>query len=285
MKFSKPVTELIQRRSSCRTFKDQVIPFDMKEQILTYARQNAVGLFGQTARFDIVENLELVPDQRIGTYGFISGATAFVAGAIEKADKCFIDFGYIFERLILYITDLGLGTCWLGGTLHRTEFASKMRLNAHEIIPAVSPVGFVNETRSLKEKTIRFLAGSAKRKTWSELFFHFQVGHPLKETQAGSYKNPLEMVRLAPSASNKQPWRIIYDSQKQRIHFFLERAKSYDLLKSKVKMDMQGLDIGIALCHFELTAREAGLKGNWQILSKKEIPQTSFEYIVSWIAD
>ncbi len=283
MEFSKPVTEIIRQRFSCRTYKNQAVPVEMKDKILAFANKDAVGPFGGRVRFNIIENLDLAPNEQIGTYGFISGASAFLAGAIQKTDKCFVEFGYIFEKLLLYITDLGLGTCWLGGTLDRSEFVAKMDLKADEIIPAVSPVGFVNETRSLKEKTIRFFAGSAKRKAWAELFFHKQAGAPLSEKEAGSYTNPLEMVRLAPSASNKQPWRVIYDSQKQHFHFFLERSKTYDLLKMKI--DMQGLDAGIALCHFELTAREAGLKGKWQILPQVEIPTTSFEYIVSWIID
>jgi nitroreductase len=283
MEFSKPVTEIIRQRFSCRTYQEQVVPAGIKDKILSYSRENSVGPFGGSVRLHIIENLELASDEQIGTYGFISGASAFLAGAIQKAEKCFVDYGYIFEKLILYATDIGLGTCWLGGTLDRSEFASKMKLKADEIIPAVSPVGFINESRSLKEKTIRFFAGSAKRKAWAELFFHNLAGTPLSEKEAGSYTNPLETVRLAPSASNKQPWRVIYDTQKQRFHFFLERSKSYNLLK--MKMDMQGLDAGIALCHFELTAREAGLKGKWEILSTDEIPETNFEYIVSWIAD
>ncbi|MBN2092463.1 nitroreductase [candidate division KSB1 bacterium] len=281
MEFSKPVTEIIRQRFSCRTYKNQVVPAGIKDKILSYTQENSVGPFGGSVRFHIIENLDLAPNEQIGTYGFITGASAFLAGAIQKAEKCFVDYGFIFEKLILYITDLGLGTCWLGGTLDRTEFVSKMELKADEIIPAVSPVGFINESRSLKEKTIRFFAGSAKRKPWTALFFDIH-GQPLSEKEADSYTNPLEMVRLAPSASNKQPWRVIYDTQKQRFHFFLERSKSYDLLK--MKMDMQGLDAGIALCHFELTAREAGLKGKWEILSAAEILATSFEYIVSWIA-
>jgi len=283
VELSKPVNEIIRQRFSCRTYKNQAIPAWISDKILSYTRENSVGPFGGRSRFHVLENLDLAPNEKIGTYGFITGASAFLAGAIQKDEKCFVDYGFIFEKLILYITDLGLGTCWLGGTLHRSEFASKMELKADEIIPAVSPVGFIHETRSLKEKTIRFFAGSAKRKAWAELFFHNQAGTSLSEKEAGSYVIPLEMVRLAPSASNKQPWRVIYDSQKQRFHFFLERSKSYDWLK--MKMDMQGLDAGIALCHFELTAREAGLTGKWEILSPDEIPATSFEYIVSWIAN
>jgi len=32
-----------------------------------------------------------------------------------------IDFGYTFEKLILYATFLGFGTCWIGGSYHSAE--------------------------------------------------------------------------------------------------------------------------------------------------------------------
>lgn len=32
---------------------------------------------------------------------------------------------------------------------------------------------------------------------------------PLEKEEAGNYEAALEMVRIAPSASNKQPWRIL----------------------------------------------------------------------------
>ncbi|MGH4140908.1 hypothetical protein [Clostridium sp.] len=56
-------------------------------------------------------------------------------------------------------------------------------------------------------------------------FFETDGLVPLNEDSAGEYVVPLEMVRLGPSASNKQPWRIIKD--KNAYHFFLCRTKGY----------------------------------------------------------
>ena len=36
---------------------------------------------------------------------------------------------------------------------------------------------------------------------------------PLTEEEAGDYQFPLEMLRLAPSAVNKQPWRVVADER------------------------------------------------------------------------
>jgi hypothetical protein len=46
-------------------------------------------------------------------------------------------------------------------------------------------------------------------------------------------------------------------------------------------MPIQDIDIGIAMSHFELTAREMGIAGKWRI-SGKAPPVSSLDYIVSW---
>jgi hypothetical protein len=70
-------------------------------------------------------------------------------------------------------------------------------------------------------------------------------------------------------------------------HFFLQRIKGYgkgSLLYTMLRLaDLQRVDMGIAMCHFELTANELGIKGVW-ILDEPGIekPQGA-EYTVSWI--
>lgn len=47
---------------------------------------------------------------------------------------------------------------------------------------------------------------------------------------------------------------------------------------------MQRLDMGIAMCHFELTARELGLSGKWLNMALGIVkPDDLTEYIVSWV--
>ena len=88
----------------------------------------------------------------------------------------------------------------------------------------------------------------------------------------------LEMVRLAPSASNKQPWRLIVD-QNNGVHFFIQIEP-----KSDHVLNYQKLDIGIAMCHFELTMHNFEKDGNWKT-SPPEIDydQNIYHYVASWI--
>jgi len=44
---------------------------------------------------------------------------------------------------------------------------------------------------------------------------------------------------------------------------------------------LQEVDMGIALCHFELAAREIGLPGNWTE-ARPAFDAGTWEYVLSW---
>ena len=82
------------------------------------------------------------------------------------------------------------------------------------------------------------------------------------------------MVRLAPSAGNKQPWRIVKESDRNVFHFYIiEVTGAYAVFPP--------VDIGIAVCHWELTAEELGIKGEWEF-SQPDIPSEGYVYKISW---
>ena len=70
---------------------------------------------------------------------------------------------------------------------------------------------------------------------------------------------------------NRQPWRVLIRDGK--VHFFLKRDVS-EGSGSDDKPDMQMVDMGIALCHFQLAAQKSGLSvefclGDFQHLSEQ----------------
>lgn len=225
--------------------------------------------------------------RRLGTYGMIRGARTFLAGAVRASDRALEDFGYLLELLILKATDLGLGTCWLGGTFDRSAFARAIGLRKDELLPAVTPVGLSAERRDLLEQVIRFGAGSARRRPWAVLFFDGRWSEPLGAAEAGPYAGPLEALRLAPSASNRQPWRILRQERDGPFHLFLRRTPGYGLAAGS---DLQRLDMGIAMAHFDLAAAEDGLRGAWTRLEEPTAPAgtpglAGPQYIATWRAE
>jgi hypothetical protein len=125
-----------------------------------------------------------------------------------------------------------------------------------------------------------------RRLPMDKLFFSETLNCSITPESAGAYLLPLEMVRLAPSASNKQPWRIVRVGDIW--HFFLQRTKGYGkgtLVFNILRLaDLQRVDMGIAMCHFELAARELDLQGSWVIDEPQLAMPEGTEYTVSWIA-
>ena len=274
--------EAINKRVSIRNYTDQLIENEKRDEIIRLLNSNKDGPFGNRVRFELIDLSEMEKKEMktLGTYGFISGASFYIACALKESIGGMEDAGYCFEKIILGATNLGLGTCWMGGTFKRASFAKKINVSKNEIVPAVSPIGYAHEKRTIKDKAIRYFAKSAKRKSWEELFFEEDTDTPLSKSNAGKYETPLECVRLGPSATNFQPWRIIREMDKDIYHFYLKRTKGY--YKALKIADLQSIDMGIAMCHFELAAQELRLDGKWND-QKPTINVGKAEYIISWV--
>jgi len=223
----------------------------------------------------------------LGTYGFIKNPPAFLVGAAEDGPLAMENFGYRMELVVLHLTSLGLGTCRLGGTFTRSGFAQKMGASKREILPAVLSLGYAEQENHLAGNLAQLISRPKERLAWEALFFDDQFGSPLSPAASGAYADPLEMVRLAPSASNKQPWRIL--RQGKRWHLYLQRTKGYRevaLGRFTGIADMQRVDMGIAMCHFELAARECGLAGHWEMREPAvEKPDDLTSYVVTWVSE
>ncbi|MCU0554978.1 MAG: nitroreductase family protein [Syntrophales bacterium] len=272
----------IRSRVSCRTYDGRVPDEETKERLRAFFRGNTSGPFGNSLRFALVDltETERAELKSLGTYGVIKGASLFIAGAVRKGPRAMEDYGYGMERNILFATSLGLGTCWLGGTLNRAGFARRIGLRGDELMPAVSPVGYPAQKRSLTDRAFRFIAKSDRRKPWPELFFDGRPGNPLSRESAGVLGEALEAVRIGPSASNRQPWRVVREGA--ICHFFLQRTSGYDKMTGEIKL--QEVDMGIALCHFEEAAKEAGVPGNWTG-ARPAFDAGTWEYFLSWTKD
>lgn len=272
------IAETIKKRVSCRTFSGTEIEENQLTLITNYI--NKLNNKCESAmKLWIVNKKDLVGQKiKLGTYGFIQGAEVYICGSWQRSDARLEWFGYVMQQVILFITNLGLSCCWLGGTFKRAEFAKTEDLSDTEFIPAILPIGYAADKPRPADRLVRRLAGSKHRKDWKELFFKENFNNSLIQSEAGDYANPLEMLRLAPSASNQQPWRIV--QQDNFFHFFVCRKKGYGKL---LGYDIQRLDIGIAMYHFQAVAAQDDLKGKWLYNDPRiELPDLQTKYIITW---
>ena len=281
-----PATQIMARRYSCRLYAGAPMRSDQVARLAEFAASVERGPLGTPVRLDLAA---AGPGDRdalrgLGAYGLIRHHAGFLMGAVGPGPANMEDFGYAMEAFVLLATGLGLGTCWLGGNFTRRNFGRRMGLADGEMVPAVAAVGVPPDGKP--RDVLHWMARSDTRRPWPELFFRSRFGEPLAEADAGPYAVPLEMVRLAPSSNNRQPWRVVANGE--RHHFFLERTALFGpgTLASRLLplADLQRVDMGIAMCHFEMAAREMGLDGRW-VVDDPGIPTAGgrTEYVVTWV--
>jgi hypothetical protein len=272
--------EIILQRKSVRSFKTGGIPAPARKTLDEFLKTQTTGPFGNPVRLVLLDVDTAAGEslKQYGAYGLIKGAETYMAGCVVAGSGYAEDYGYCMEKAILEATRLGLGTVWLGGMLSRSKFGAKLAIKTNEVVPAVSPVGMPTDKRSLSDRLIRGFASSAKRKPFEEIFFKGSSLDPLTESAAAAQKDLLQAVRWAPSASNKQPWRLVLDGAVT--HFYLDEDKLYN--SKFVGVRIQGIDMGIAMAHYELVCRDLPQTGSWEI--KQPDFLTPWSYVISWLA-
>jgi nitroreductase len=285
--YSKSVLDLIPQRYSCRTYQAESIEESTRLVLIEATQSVKIGPLGSRCRFELVAASEHDPQalRSLGTYGFIKGATGYIVGAVKGGSHNLEDFGYLLEMIVLSATDLGLGTCWLGGTFTKSSFAKRINAEADELVPGVISVGYIAKKPRRIETILKRNKNTDRRKKWEEIFFEDDFDRPLSIDNSGDFSSVLKMVRLAPSASNRQPWRVL--KRGNVWHFYLRRTAGYresPLVRWTTVADLQRIDMGIAMSHFDLTAQELGLNGRWRVSDPKlDLPDEHTEYTVSWV--
>ena len=239
--------DAILNRVSTRTFNKQQLSGEDIHRIdaILEKYKTIKGPFDHSFKFNFrLNDSKSSEGRKVGTYGVLRHVPGFIGGICENEVKSLVDYGYIFERIILELTKEKYDTCWIGGTFKRKDFEKK--LNKNEIAPAISPVGIRAIKRTMIERLIRKGAESENRKIFTELFKNYKTLEPLNDTFENPIMQCLDLVRKGPSASNKQPWRVYLDNDV--IHFYLKRTQRYP--SDSFPYDIQALDIGIAISNF-----------------------------------
>lgn len=273
-----PIIETIKKRCSVRTYQDKELESGVRTMLQSYM-DSLENPFGMPVKKYIIDKKLASEGEKLGTYGVIKGASSFMGISVPDINLAHVAAGYEFENLILEATALGLGTVWLAATFNREGFASAMGIPQNELFPAISPVGYPAAKRSMAESLMRTAMRSSNRKEWSSLFYMDNFQNPLSKDMAGEYVEALEMLRLAPSDKNTQPWRVLKSCNDY--HFYV----TYKSGISKGEEIIKRVDAGIALSHFHQTALELGLKGCFKQAEPENIkpPQNTY-YITSWYA-
>jgi len=269
--------DAIKIRRSIRNYNKKPLEDTLLNKIYELISNPAKGPFGNKPRFVFIEKPAAREQSRVrlGTYGFITHAAYFLGGCIDKFEFSEIDYGYSLERIVIELTRLELGTCWVGGTFKRKDYEILLKTTEAETIPCITPVGYPADKKSLRERLGLTLTDGSLRNAFNTMFFENDQHNPMQFSPTDKYHKALECVRLAPSAVNKQPWRVI--KVENKYHFYIQRDKMVGKTKAS---DLQKVDIGIALAHFKLALEEQFVDGKWHIANPDIC---DLEYIITWI--
>lgn len=146
----------------------------------------------------------------------------------DKKEGYLTNAGFMLQQADLYLSKNGIGSCWLG-VAKPTNAVPRVIDNLEFVIM----LSFGNPIDSLHRESVE----QYKRKSLQEV------------TSILENDEIMEPIRLAPSASNSQPWFI--SGEKEHLVFNREKLS---LLRAPIYDKMNCIDIGIALCHLWIAA-------------------------------
>lgn len=217
------IKEAIKKRHSVRSYKDEAIPHDMRAELDALAKEcnRESGL-----------NIQVIYDDpecfhsMLAHYGKFKNVNNYIALVGNKSDKHKELAGYYGEAMVLRAQQMGLNTCWVGGTYSKAK--CKADVKRGEMIICVIAIGFGAEDGvQHKSKPAEKLC----RVKGSDMPDWFEKG--------------LEAAILAPTAMNQQKFTVILSGEEAII-----KAKPGPFTK---------VDLGIVKYHFEVgSGRKCG---------------------------
>lgn len=226
------IIDAIKERRSVRNFNCESLTQSQISE-LGNAVKNAESPFGGDVTIRL-QSFDVKDGFKPSTYGMIKGAVDFFLLGIKDDKQSALTAGFKFEQVVLEAWQMGLGTSWITATVKGTDFDSGQIWPDGEELKIICPVG-VAAKQIILEKATRLALGSKNRKPFDKLFLNENFQTPYEPT--GRFGEAFEMMRIAPSSTNSQPWRVLVIGD--AVHF-------YYVPKSPASV----LDCGIGICHF-----------------------------------
>ena len=263
--------ELIRERKSVRTFDGRPLSDEDRRSLEEY-------ISDISNPFNVPVTFRLLNAKEYGLSSpVIVGAEEYLAAKVERVPNYELAFGYCFEKACIYALSRGIGTVMLAASLNRAAFEKAMDVGESEVMPVASPLGYKAEKRSFRENLMRKGIKADDRRPFDALFYKSSFEQGLSRDDAGKFAEALEAVRWAPSATNKQPWRAVADGDK--VHFYEEKT-----IKDSPLGDIQKVDMGIALSHFDMVMAEEGISGAYLFDDPKIAAPDNTRYIITYAA-
>lgn len=233
------IIDIIKARHAVRTFKeDALVTQDQITAIQQKLEETTSPFGGEIAvklhHFDLSKETP-------NTYGSVKGASWYILVGASEAPESLLTLGFRMEQVALKIFELGLGVNFITATFKGSSFVEAANFSPSTPLCVIMPFGVPSEKVRVTEKLTHFFMKSRDRKPFDETF--------VEDEKDDYFHEALEMMRLAPSAYNRQPWRAVVDGKS--VWFY--QIPSHNSL----------IGVGNGLANFYLTLQYKGLEGNF----------------------
>ncbi len=256
------IKNIIYKRKSIRKYKAEPVEKEKLSKVKALM-DNVTPLYKDINMQGIlVENgieIQKISKGIIGSYGKIE-APHYIVITSEEKEGFHENIGFAFEKLVLELTNMGLGTCWIGGSIKKELLNGVVEVPEGEIPVIMIAFGYPEDNNIFnielssghKRKALEDIALGTLNDNWEEIF---------------------QGVRRAPSAVNLQPWRFYKDHNE--IHAYIAEGN----IITRNFVHFYRLDMGIALSHLKLMCEYKDLKVEF---INKELPnKKGLQYITT----
>jgi nitroreductase len=170
----------------------------------------------------------------------------------EKKEGYLMNAGYLLQQVDLYLSANGIGSLWFG---------------------MAKPSKEIHRFKDGLEFVILLAFGKADEQLHRENTSEFNRKGIKEITSINGSEQLLEPVRLAPSATNSQPWFFSGNTQE-----IIVSRKKLNFIKDKFLGNFNQVDIGISLYHLWLSLKHEGKTAVYDC-NKAEVPD-GYEFMI-----
>jgi nitroreductase len=198
----------------------------------------------------------------MGGYGRLLSIPHVLVPAVGDGPNSLIDFGYRVEQLVIRLTQMGLGTCWLGALTHRASAVARFGPAEGTTIAAIVAFGRTAQNTASRavNSAIRSVVGATRKKAVQEFAWRERVGSPAVLTELEA--RVLEALRASPSTGNAQPWCAVLSGG--LLFLGVRTDARYYRLSGDVGYDQ--VDAGIGMANVSLALEALKHPTRWQLL-------------------
>ena len=253
--------ENIYKRQSVRKYKDEQVDKNTLKEIEALGNSNP-RLYKDISMFvHVIEDgkkIHAISKGIIGSYGKIE-APHYLVITSEASEGYLENVGFALEHLVLQLTGMKIGTCWIGGFIKKELLSGIIEIPDTHVPVIVISFGYPKN----EEEISKVHDAGKKRKELSDFYFG-----ELNDEWTGI----MNAVRRAPSAVNMQPWRFYKEGN--FIHAFTVKRVLVKHLES-----MNRIDVGIGLCHLRVALENS--KKDFEFEHLASVSRKGLNYITS----